>query len=109
MRLAPPLNTAGHVARADPRHAEPRGELPRRQAARAHADGHGLGQDVHRHLAIYRLVKEGGARRVLFLVDRGNLGRQALKEFQAYTTPDDGGSSPSCTTSPTSPTTRSTR
>jgi type I restriction enzyme R subunit len=27
---------------------------------------------------------------VLFLVDRGNLGRQALKEFQAYTTPDDG-------------------
>jgi len=27
---------------------------------------------------------------VLFLVDRGNLGRQALKEFQAYSTPDDG-------------------
>jgi type I restriction enzyme R subunit len=23
-------------------------------------------------------------------VDRGNLGRQALKEFQAYSTPDDG-------------------
>jgi type I restriction enzyme R subunit len=40
--------------------------------------------------SIYRLVKEGGARRVLFLVDRGNLGRQAHKEFQAYTTPDDG-------------------
>jgi type I restriction enzyme R subunit len=40
--------------------------------------------------AIYRLIKFGGARRVLFLVDRGNLGRQALKEFQAYTTPDDG-------------------
>lgn len=40
--------------------------------------------------AIYRLIKFGGARRVLFLVDRGNLGRQAHKEFQAYTTPDDG-------------------
>jgi type I restriction enzyme R subunit len=40
--------------------------------------------------AIYRLVKFGGARRVLFLVDRGNLGRQTLKEFQAYRTPDDG-------------------
>ncbi|MCB9663437.1 MAG: DEAD/DEAH box helicase family protein [Alphaproteobacteria bacterium] len=40
--------------------------------------------------ALYRLIKHGGARRVLFLVDRGNLGRQALKEFQAYTTPDDG-------------------
>ena len=38
----------------------------------------------------YRLISQGGARRVLFLVDRGNLGRQALKEFQAYTTPDDG-------------------
>ena len=40
--------------------------------------------------AIYRLIKFGGARRVLFLVDRGNLGRQTLKEFQAYRTPDDG-------------------
>jgi type I restriction enzyme, R subunit len=28
--------------------------------------------------------------RVLFLVDRGNLGRQTLKEFQAFRTPDDG-------------------
>jgi type I restriction enzyme R subunit len=27
---------------------------------------------------------------VLFLVGRGNRGRQALKEFQAYSTPDDG-------------------
>lgn len=32
--------------------------------------------------SIYRLIKYGGARRVLFLVDRGNLGRQAEKEFQ---------------------------
>ena len=38
----------------------------------------------------YRLIKFGGARRVLFLVDRANLGRQTLKEFQAFTTPDDG-------------------
>jgi type I restriction enzyme, R subunit len=38
----------------------------------------------------YRLVKHAGARRVLFLVDRANLGRQTLKEFQAFTTPDDG-------------------
>jgi type I restriction enzyme, R subunit len=40
--------------------------------------------------SVYRLVKYGGAKRVLFLVDRGNLGRQALKEFQQYTAPDDG-------------------
>jgi type I restriction enzyme R subunit len=39
---------------------------------------------------LYRLVKFAGAGRVLFLVDRGNLGRQALKEFQAFRTPDTG-------------------
>ena len=39
---------------------------------------------------IYRQIKFGRARRVLFLVDRANLARQTLKEFQAYTTPDDG-------------------
>src|SRR5262249_50107427 len=38
----------------------------------------------------FRLIKFGGARRILFLVDRSNLGRQALKEFQQYSTPDDG-------------------
>ena len=36
---------------------------------------------------IYRLIKFGGARRVLFLVDRTNLGEQAEKEFQAYRAP----------------------
>ncbi len=38
----------------------------------------------------YRLIKYAGARRILFLVDRANLGRQTLKEFQAFSTPDDG-------------------
>jgi len=36
---------------------------------------------------IYRLVKYAGAKRVLFLVDRGNLGRQTLKEFQQFVSP----------------------
>ncbi|PUE31833.1 type I restriction-modification enzyme R subunit C-terminal domain-containing protein [Limnohabitans sp. Jir72] len=36
---------------------------------------------------IYRLIKFGGARRVLFLVDRGNLGRQTKKEFDQYASP----------------------
>lgn len=40
--------------------------------------------------SVYRLIKHGGAKRVVFLVDRGNLGRQTLKEFQQYVTPDDG-------------------
>src|SRR5437867_6121590 len=39
---------------------------------------------------VYRPIKLAGARRVLFLVDRGNLGDQTLKEFQQFVTPDDG-------------------
>jgi type I restriction enzyme R subunit len=38
----------------------------------------------------YRLLKHGGFNRVLFLVDRNNLGDQTLREFRDYTTPDDG-------------------
>ena len=39
---------------------------------------------------VYRLIKHAKARRVLFLVDRSNLGRQTLREFQGFTTPDEG-------------------
>ncbi|MBN1971036.1 MAG: DEAD/DEAH box helicase family protein [Candidatus Delongbacteria bacterium] len=39
---------------------------------------------------IYRLLKFAKAKRILFLVDRGNLGRQTAKEFQQFITPDDG-------------------
>jgi len=38
----------------------------------------------------YRLAKFAKAKRILFLVDRGNLARQAEKEFQQFVTPDDG-------------------
>ena len=38
---------------------------------------------------IYRLIKHAGARRILFLVDRRNLGDQTLREFQDYVPPDD--------------------
>jgi type I restriction enzyme, R subunit len=40
--------------------------------------------------SIYRLIKHGGAQRILFLVDRSNLARQTLNEFLQYQTPDDG-------------------
>ena len=40
--------------------------------------------------SVYRLIKFGGARRIVFLVDRANLGRQTLKEFQQYVVPGDG-------------------
>ena len=39
---------------------------------------------------VYRLIKYADARRVLFLVDRANLGRQTLREFQGFTIPDNG-------------------
>jgi type I restriction enzyme R subunit len=39
---------------------------------------------------IYRLIKHAGAKRVLFLVDRSNLGEQARDEFARYRTPDTG-------------------
>ncbi len=39
---------------------------------------------------VYRLIKHAKAHRVLFLVDRNNLGRQTFKEFDQFVTPDDG-------------------
>lgn len=38
----------------------------------------------------YRLLAQADARRILFLVDRNNLGRQTLKEFQSYRPPGTG-------------------
>ena len=50
----------------------------------------GSGKTFTAVTTIYRLIKFAKAKRVLFLVDRANLGRQALREFQDYQTPDDG-------------------
>ena len=50
----------------------------------------GSGKTFTAVTSIYRLIKFAKAKRVLFLVDRSNLGRQALREFQQYQTPDDG-------------------
>ena len=38
----------------------------------------------------YRLLKYGNFNRVLFLVDRNNLGDQTLREFRDFSTPGDG-------------------
>ena len=38
---------------------------------------------------VYRLIKFANAKRILFLVDRNNLGRQTRREFQQFVTPDD--------------------
>lgn len=44
----------------------------------------GAGKTFTAITAIYRLLKYCDARRILFLVDTRNLGKQALDEFQAY-------------------------
>ena len=49
----------------------------------------GSGKTIMAITSVYRLIKYAGARRILFLVDRGNLGKQAEKEFANYRTPDD--------------------
>ena len=38
----------------------------------------------------YRLIKNANAKRIFFLVDRSNLGRQAKGEFDQFITPDTG-------------------
>ena len=50
----------------------------------------GSGKTIATIGAIYRLIKHADAKRVLFLVDRDNLGKQAYRELQAWVTPDDG-------------------
>ncbi len=50
----------------------------------------GSGKTITAVTSIYRLIKFAKAKKILFLVDRSNLGRQALREFQQYETPDDG-------------------
>lgn len=38
----------------------------------------------------YRLIKNNKAKRILFLVDRSNLGKQTLQEFENFVIPKDG-------------------
>lgn len=49
----------------------------------------GSGKTYTAVTSIYRLLKFAKAKRVLFLVDTRNLGRQAEQEFMAYTPADD--------------------
>ena len=48
----------------------------------------GAGKTYTACASAYRLVKHAGAKRVLFLVDRANLGRQAKGEFEQFVCPD---------------------
>jgi type I restriction enzyme R subunit len=50
----------------------------------------GAGKTFAAVTSSYRLLKHARAERILFLVDRNNLGIQANTEFTGYVTPDDG-------------------
>jgi len=50
----------------------------------------GSGKTFAAVTSCYRLVKFAKAKRILFLVDRTNLGTKTHQEFQQYKTPDDG-------------------
>jgi type I restriction enzyme, R subunit len=50
----------------------------------------GAGKTFTAATLCYRLLAHAGAHRILFLVDRNNLGRQTLKEFQGYRPPGAG-------------------
>ena len=90
MQTAPALNTAGmwpaQIRAVQNLEKSCRDGRPRALIQMAT----GSGKTYTAIAALYRLIRYGGIRRALFLVDRGNLGRQAHKEFQAYSTPDDG-------------------
>ena len=90
LQAMPPLNTAGlwPVQETAIRNLEESLAAGRPRALVQMATGSGK-TFMACNLA-YRLIKYGGAKRVLFLVDRSNLGRQTLREFQGFTTPDEG-------------------
>lgn len=50
----------------------------------------GAGKTFTAITQVYRLLRHGGMRRVLFLVDRNNLADQTLAEFGNYRAPGDG-------------------
>ncbi|MFI0795631.1 DEAD/DEAH box helicase family protein [Micromonospora rubida] len=50
----------------------------------------GAGKTFTAVTASHRLLKHARARRILFLVDRNNLGKQTLREYAGYQAPEDG-------------------
>lgn len=90
LQQLPPLNTAGlrecqiqAITNLEKSFAESRPRALIQMAT-------GSGKTYTAVSFVYRLIKFAGAQRILFLVDRNNLGRQTKKEFEQYVTPDDG-------------------
>jgi type I restriction enzyme R subunit len=81
VRRLPPLPAAGlRPAQAEGRHSRSLVQMAT-----------GAGKTYAAVTESHRLLKHGGFHRVLFLVDRNNLGRQTLREFQATGAPGGSG------------------
>jgi type I restriction enzyme R subunit len=89
LREVAPARRVRAVERAGARDSQPRGLVFPRQPARADSDGDGFGEDVHRRQHRVPAAEVPGARRILFLVDRANLGKQTEDEFANFEPPDD--------------------
>ncbi len=87
----PPLATEGlRPAQIDAVHGVERSLAGQRHDRSLVQMATGAGKTYTAVTECYRLLKYAGFRRVLFLVDRNNLGDQTLREFQNYAAPDDG-------------------
>jgi type I restriction enzyme R subunit len=87
LRQSPPLNTEGlwPIKIKAIRNLEACLAANRPRALLQMATG--SGKTLTAEVFVYRLLRFAGARRVLFLVDRANLGRQTYREFQQYVSP----------------------
>jgi len=87
----PGTRHSGAAPGADHRHQRHR-EQPHAAALRPFPgpDGHRSRKTFTAVTTAYRLLRFGGFKRILFLVDRNNLADQTLAEFQNYRTPGDG-------------------
>ena len=91
VRRMPALATAGlRPAQIEAIHGIERSLAEQRHTRSLVQMATGAGKTYTAVTESYRLLKHAGFRRVLFLVDRNNLGDQTLREFQNYATPDDG-------------------
>jgi type I restriction enzyme R subunit len=91
IRQLPPLTSEGlRPAQVEAINATERSLAEQRHNRSLVQMATGAGKTYTAVTLCYRLLKHAGFRRVLFLVDRNNLGDQTLREFQGFAAPDDG-------------------
>lgn len=90
LRTMPPLDTRGLRAAQSRAITGLENSLARDEPRGLIQMATGAGKTFTAASQAYRLLKHAKAQRVLFLVDRNNLGKQAYTEFDNFVAPDDG-------------------